>query len=82
MDEPSIKCADRPTLRRPQKRDNLHSVALEEFARVGLHAASLHIAEKPQVPSRTLYNHFPDKLSLFKACLEHASAQIPDRATL
>jgi len=28
------------------------------------------------VSSRTLYNHFPDKLALFEACLEHSGAQI------
>ncbi|WP_097093634.1 TetR/AcrR family transcriptional regulator [Novosphingobium sp. Chol11] len=63
-----------------QKRLNLILVALEEFARSGFHAASLRdIAEKAEVSSRTLYNHFPDKLALFEASLEHSGAQLmPD----
>jgi len=79
MDGQSIKRrAGRPTPEvAEQKRDNLILVALNEFARVGFHAASLRdIAEKAQVSSRTLYNHFPDKLALFEACLEHSGAQI------
>lgn len=56
-----------------QKRMNLVAVALEEFARAGFHAASLRdIAEKAQVSTRTLYNHFPDKPALFAACLEYS----------
>ena len=82
MDEASIKRrAGRPTAEAAeQKRMNMILVALEEFARAGFHAASLRdIAEKAQVSSRTLYNHFPDKLALFAACLEHSGAQlVPD----
>jgi len=60
-----------------QKRRGLIMTALEEFARAGYHAASLRdIAEKAQVSSRTLYNHYPDKLALFAACLEYSSSQI------
>jgi AcrR family transcriptional regulator len=79
MDQPSIKRrAGRPTAEvAEQKRSNLILVALNEFARAGFHAASLRdIAEKAQVSSRTLYNHFPDKLTLFEACLEHSGAEI------
>ena len=79
MDGQSIKSrAGRPTPEvAEQKRNNLILVALNEFARTGFHAASLRdIAEKAQVSSRTLYNHFPDKLALFEACLEHSGAQI------
>ena len=79
MDGQSIKRrAGRPTPEvAEQKRNNLILVALNEFARTGFHAASLRdIAEKAQVSSRTLYNHFPDKLALFEACLEHSGAQI------
>jgi AcrR family transcriptional regulator len=66
-----------------QKRMNLIMVALEEFAGAGFHAASLReIAEKAQVSSRTLYNHFPDKLALFAACLEYSGEllrpELPD----
>ncbi|WP_461160074.1 TetR/AcrR family transcriptional regulator [Sphingobium sp. TomMM35A] len=73
--------AGRPTAEvAEQKRMNLILVALEEFARSGFHAASLRdIAEKAEVSSRTLYNHFPDKLALFEASLEHSGAQLmPD----
>ena len=60
-----------------QKRMNLIMVALEEFALTGFHAASLRdIAEKVEVSTRTLYNHFPDKLSLFSACLEYSGVKI------
>lgn len=79
MDQPNIKRRPgRPTAEAAeQKRMNLIHVALEEFARAGFHAASLRdIAEKAQVSSRTLYNHFPDKLVLFEACLEHSGAEI------
>lgn len=59
------------------KRRSLIITALEEFARVGFHGASLRdIAENAEVSSRTLYNHFPDKLALFEACLEYSSRQI------
>ena len=68
----------RPTIKvAKQKRMNLVMVALEEFALAGFHAASLRdIAEKAQVSTRTLYNHFPDKLALFAACLEYSGEQL------
>lgn len=60
-----------------QKRMNLIMVALEEFALTGFHAASLRdIAEKAQVSTRTLYNHFPNKPTLFAACLEYSGEQL------
>ncbi|QGP78067.1 TetR/AcrR family transcriptional regulator [Sphingobium sp. CAP-1] len=60
-----------------QKRGRLIVTALEEFAQAGFHAASLRdIAEKAEVSSRTLYNHYPDKLTLFEACLEYSGRQI------
>lgn len=53
------------------KRRAVVSAALEEFSRVGFHAASQRlIAERAEVSSRTLYNYFPDKVALFNACLE------------
>lgn len=59
------------------KRQSLITTALDEFARAGFHAASLReIAHKAQVSSRTLYNHYPDKLALFEACLEYSGRQI------
>ena len=60
-----------------QKRMNLVMVALEEFALTGFHAASLRaIAEKAEVSTRTLYNHFPNKPALFAACLEYSGEQL------
>ena len=79
MDEQSVtRRAGRPTPQvSEQKRNNLIFVALEEFARVGFHGASLRdIADKAEVSSRTLYNHFPDKLALFEACLEQSGVEI------
>lgn len=79
MDKPIIRRrAGRPTPEvAEQKRANLILVALDEFARVGFHAASLRdIAEKAQVSSRTLYNHFPDKLALFETCLDKSNSEL------
>lgn len=60
-----------------QKRERLITTALEEFARAGFHAASVRdIAEKAEVSSRTLYNHYPEKLSLLEACLEYSGQRI------
>jgi AcrR family transcriptional regulator len=60
-----------------QKRHGLIVTALEEFARTGFHGASLRdIAEKANISSRTLYNYYPDKLSLFEACLEFSGREI------
>jgi len=79
MNSPSLKRrAGRP---RPeeaeQKRHGLITTALEEFARVGFHGASLRdIAEKANISSRTLYNYYPDKLALFEACLEFSGREI------
>lgn len=50
--------------------------ALEEFARAGFHGASIRaIAEKAGLSTRTLYNRYPDKATLFAACLEMSSLQ-------
>jgi AcrR family transcriptional regulator len=60
-----------------QKRHGLIVTALDEFARVGFHGASLRdIAEKASISSRTLYNYYPDKLALFEACLEFSGREI------
>ena len=63
-----------------QKRQAVIVAALDEFARMGFHGASLRdIADKAEVSSRTLYNYFPDKLTLFEACLEYSGEEIqPD----
>lgn len=70
--------AGRPTAEEAeQKRHGLILAALEEFARIGFHGASLRdIAEKANISSRTLYNYYPDKLALFEACLEFSGQEI------
>ncbi|MCP1471476.1 AcrR family transcriptional regulator [Sphingobium sp. OAS761] len=79
MSAPMLKRrAGRPTPEEAeQKRQGLIVTALEEFARVGFHGASLRdIAEKANISSRTLYNYYPDKLALFEACLEFSGREI------
>jgi AcrR family transcriptional regulator len=79
MSAPLLKRrAGRPTPEEAeQKRHGLIVAALEEFARVGFHGASLRdIAEKANVSSRTLYNYYSDKLALFEACLEFSGREI------
>jgi len=51
--------------------------AVEEFVRAGFRGASMReIAAKADVSTRTLYNRYPDKHSLFEGCLEFTSRQI------
>lgn len=60
-----------------QKQKGLIIAALAEFARAGFHGASLrNIAAQAEISSRTLYNYYPDKLSLFEACLEHSASHL------
>lgn len=67
----SVSRAGRPSPEEAQrKKAALITAAVEEFSRVGFEAASLRdIARKADISSRTLYNYFPDKVSLFDACL-------------
>jgi len=78
MNEPASRKAGRPTpAAAAQKQHVLIVTALEEFAQMGYHGASLRtIAEKAQVSTRTLYNHYADKLALFEACLKYSGRQI------
>lgn len=47
------------------------SVAREQFVQLGYRAVTMRgVAEGAQVSTRTLYNRYADKLSLFAACLE------------
>jgi len=62
---------------RPTAEDSQHklarvvSVAREQFSLVGYRAVTMRgVAEGAQVSTRTLYNRYADKLSLFAACLE------------
>ena len=41
------------------------------------HATDLAIAEKAGVTRRTFYRHFPDELSLFRACTSHSFEKWP-----
>lgn len=70
--------AGRPTAQDAErKRLALIEAALTEFATCGFNGASLRvIAEKAQVSTRTLFNHYSDKTALFAACIEHSSRQI------
>lgn len=70
--------AGRPTAEDAERKKlALIEAALAEFASCGFNGASLRIiAEKAQVSTRTLFNHYPDKTALFAACVEHSSRQI------
>lgn len=81
--QPGPKRRARPGAGRPtaqdaeRKRLALIEAALTEFATCGFNGASLRvIAEKAQVSTRTLFNHYPDKTALFAACIEHSSRQL------
>jgi AcrR family transcriptional regulator len=61
------------------KKDQLLGVAQELFVRLGYSAVSMRlVAEKAQVSTRTLYNHYADKASLFAACLDFGAAGFPE----
>jgi len=62
---------------RPTAEDARHklarvvSVAREQFSHLGYRAVTMRgVAEGAQVSTRTLYNRYADKLSLFAACLD------------
>lgn len=59
------------------KRRAILEAAQEEFVQSGFRGASMRrIAQRAQVSTRTLYNHYADKLALFGACLEFGSEAI------
>lgn len=54
------------------------TVAREEFCAMGYRAVTMRgIADKAFVSTRTLYNHYVDKLSLFTACLDSGATAFP-----
>ena len=54
------------------------SVASGQFSDLGYRAVTMRgVAEKARVSTRTLYNRYSNKLSLFKACLEFAGQAFP-----
>lgn len=63
---------------RGRKRDGILLAARGEFSRIGYRSATIRgIAEAANVSTRTLYNHFDDKLGLFTACLDDRGAHFP-----
>jgi AcrR family transcriptional regulator len=54
------------------------AAAQELFIAYGYRAVTMRqVAEASQVSIRTLYNHYPDKLALFTACLDSGAAAFP-----
>jgi TetR/AcrR family transcriptional regulator, mexJK operon transcriptional repressor len=54
------------------------TVARELFIERGYRAVTMRdVAERAQVSTRTIYNHYADKLSLFNACLDFGSVDFP-----
>ena len=59
-------------LPRPERRAQLLASALEVFVAQGFHAAAMDdIAERAGVSKPVLYQHFPGKLDLYLALLDH-----------
>lgn len=53
-------------------------VAREQFSELGYRAVKMRdVAEKAKVSTRTLYNRYADKLSLFVACLDFGAVAFP-----
>jgi AcrR family transcriptional regulator len=60
-----------------QKLQQVVTTAREEFVALGYRAVTMRgVAEKAQVSTRTLYNRYADKLSLFVACLDRGAAEV------
>jgi len=61
-----------------QKAAKILAVAREAFCRWGYRPVTMRqIADAAQVSTRTLYNQYKDKFSLFEACLESGSSAFP-----
>jgi len=61
-----------------QKLADVMAAAREEFIRRGYRGVTMRgVAERACVSTRTLYNHYPDKLSLFAACLDFGATAFP-----
>ncbi|MBC9956064.1 TetR/AcrR family transcriptional regulator [Yimella sp. cx-51] len=53
--------------------------ALSVFVEAGYHGAAMdEIAERAQVSKPVLYQHFPGKLDLYLALLEHHTREVPE----
>jgi AcrR family transcriptional regulator len=61
------------------KREAIEQAARAVFGRLGYARASIdQIAAEAGVSTRTLYNHFGDKLGLFSRVLVHGAAEVAD----
>ncbi len=61
-----------------QKMALVLAVARELFTQLGYRAVTMRdVADKAQVSTRTLYNRYADKLSLFAACLDLGAEAFP-----
>ena len=60
------------------KRRSMVAAAMQLFVSNGYHEVSMReVAERAGVSTRTLYNCYEDKVSLFNACLDSISASTP-----
>jgi AcrR family transcriptional regulator len=74
---PSPKQA--PTRLRPAKREAIEYAGLCVFGRLGYTRASIDlIADEAGVSTRTIYNHFENKLELFSAVLVASATRVAD----
>jgi len=56
----------------------VETIASEQFSDLGYRAVTMRgVADAAQVSTRTLYNRYADKLSLFTACLDFESQAFP-----
>lgn len=73
-----------PRLGRPSEKDSITKInqilaaACDLFVEFGYRAVTMRmVAEKAQVSTRTLYNRYADKLTLFTACIDTGAAAFP-----
>lgn len=74
---------NRRAVRQDETRRKIVEAAVELHTTVGpAHTTDLAIADRAGVTRRTFYRHFPDEVSLFKACTGHTmeSSPPPDSA--
>ena len=77
MPAPAARPGPRP--HRSVKREAIERAARAVFGRLGYARAPIdQIAAEAGVSTRTLYNHFGDKLGLFSHVLVHGAAEVAD----
>lgn len=76
---PGPRRRGRPTAENSRlKTAHLLAVARDMFAELGYRAVTMRkVAAMAQVSTRTLYDRYSDKLSLFEACLDFGSVEFP-----